>query len=58
MLRTTIHLFSARDALAIRPVLQAVAERQFSYSPFARAIAGVPLPQLVDGDGDSWPTDR
>ena len=41
MLRTTIHLFSARDALAVRPVLQPMVERQFRYSPFARAIANV-----------------
>jgi hypothetical protein len=47
MLRTTIHLFSARDALAIRPVLQPVAERQFGYSPFARALQGVPVEEVV-----------
>jgi hypothetical protein len=48
MLRTTIHLFSARDALAIRPLLQPVAERQFGYSPFARAIAGVSVPKVLE----------
>ncbi|HET6745516.1 MAG TPA: winged helix DNA-binding domain-containing protein [Candidatus Limnocylindria bacterium] len=48
MLRTTIHLFSARDVLAVRPVLQQVAERHFGYSPFARAIAGIPLPDVLD----------
>jgi hypothetical protein len=47
MLRTTIHLFSARDALAVRLVLQQVAERQFGYSPFARALAGVPIDEVV-----------
>jgi hypothetical protein len=47
MLRTTIHLLSARDALALRPVLQAVAERQFSYSPFARAVAGLSIPEVT-----------
>ena len=47
MLRTTIHLFSARDVLAIRPVLQPVAERQFGYGQFARAIAGVSLPEVT-----------
>ena len=47
MLRTTIHLFSARDVLAIRPVLQPVAERQFGYGQFAKAIAGVPLPEVM-----------
>jgi hypothetical protein len=48
MLRTTIHLFSARDALAVRPVLQPMVERQFRYSPFARAIAGVPVPDVLE----------
>jgi hypothetical protein len=48
MLRTTIHLFSARDALAVRPVLQPMVERQFRYSPFARAIAGVPVPEVLE----------
>lgn len=48
MLRTTIHLLSARDALAVRPVLQPVAERQFGYSPFARPLAGIPLSEILD----------
>jgi hypothetical protein len=47
MLRTTIHLFSARDALAVRRVLQTVADRQFGYSPFARALHGVPIDDIV-----------
>jgi hypothetical protein len=47
MLRTTIHLFSARDALAVRPVLQPVAERGFRSSPFARALEGMPIDEVV-----------
>jgi hypothetical protein len=47
MLRTTIHLFSARDALGVRPVLQPVAERAFRHSPFARALAVVPIDEVV-----------
>jgi hypothetical protein len=47
MLRTTIHLFTARDALAIRPVLQPMVERQFGYSPFARLLQGVPVEDVV-----------
>jgi Winged helix DNA-binding domain len=47
MLRTTIHLFSARDALALRPILQEVAGRQFGYSPFARALEGVPIAEVL-----------
>jgi hypothetical protein len=47
MLRTTIHLVSARDALALRRVLQAAVERRFGYSPFARALQGVPIDEVV-----------
>src|SRR3954465_2269035 len=42
MLRTTIHLLTARDWLALRPVLQVVQERGFwTGSPFGRQIADV-----------------
>ncbi len=41
MMRTTIHLVTAPDCLAIRPLLQPLLERQWRYSPFARALAGV-----------------
>jgi hypothetical protein len=49
MLRTTIHLVSAADALAMRPVLQrGVVERGFrSGSPFARNLVGVPIDELL-----------
>jgi hypothetical protein len=47
MLRTTIHLFSARDALALRPLLQPVAERAFRSSPFARALDGVAIEDVL-----------
>jgi len=48
LLRTTIHLVSARDALTIRAVLQQpVVERQWGYSPFARALAGVDVNEVV-----------
>jgi len=47
LMRTTIHLVSARDALALRPLLQPVAERQWRYSPFARALAGVDVDEVV-----------
>jgi hypothetical protein len=45
--RTTIHLVSARDCLAIRPLLQPVATRQFGYSSFARNLAGLDLEEVV-----------
>jgi hypothetical protein len=45
--RTTIHLMSARDCLAIRPLLQPVAARQFGYSSFARNLEGLELDEVV-----------
>jgi hypothetical protein len=47
LMRTTIHLVSARDCLAIRPLLQPVAERQWGYSPFARALSGLDIDEVV-----------
>jgi hypothetical protein len=49
MLQTTIHLVSAADALAMRPVLQrGVVERGFrSGSPFARNLVGLPIEEVV-----------
>ena len=47
LLRTTIHLVSARDALALRAVLQPTIERQWGYSPFVRALAGVDVDEVV-----------
>jgi Winged helix DNA-binding domain len=48
LMRTTIHLVSARDCLAMRPLLQGVAERQWGYSPFARRLAGLDLKEVLD----------
>jgi hypothetical protein len=48
MLRTTIHLMTADDWLALRPVLQTVSERGFlSGSPFGRRLAGLPIDLIV-----------
>ena len=38
MLRTTIHLVTATDAVGMRPILQPVAERTFIHTPFAKAL--------------------
>ncbi len=48
MMRTTIHLMTARDWLALRPVLQDVQARGFrTGSPFGRNLAGLDLDDVV-----------
>jgi len=47
MLRGTIHLLTAADALALRPVLQPVLERAFQSSPFRRNVVGLDLAELL-----------
>jgi len=47
MLRTTIHLVTARDCMTLRGLVQPVAERGFRHSPFAKALAGVEVDDVV-----------
>jgi hypothetical protein len=48
LFRATIHLVTARDALALRPVLQPALARLFqSGSPFGRKLAGVDLERVL-----------
>ena len=47
MLRTTIHLLTARDWLALRPVVQVVQEQGFRGSPFNRNLVGLDLDEVV-----------
>jgi hypothetical protein len=49
LMRSTIHLVSARDCLALRPVLEAVQEHNlFVASPYGRRLAGLDLAALVE----------
>jgi hypothetical protein len=47
MMRGTIHLLSARDALSIRPLTQPVIERAWRSSPFVRQLDGVDVDAVV-----------
>ena len=47
LMRWTLHAVSARDCLALRPVLQPVMERRMQ-ACFGRHLAGVELAQLVE----------
>jgi hypothetical protein len=47
MMRTTIHLLTARDWLAFRPPLQWVQESRFKSSPFARNLVGLDMDEVL-----------
>jgi hypothetical protein len=47
MMRVTLHLVTARDCLALRPVLQAMIERRLRASPFGRNLQGMDLAALA-----------
>ena len=43
LMRTTLHLVTARDAVRLRPVMQDVCARAFASSPFRRDLEGLDL---------------
>jgi hypothetical protein len=47
LIRSTVHMVTARDCLRIRPLAQDVLERQFRSSPFRRDIEGVDVGELL-----------
>lgn len=47
LMRTTIHLVSARDALQIRPRMQRALEGTWRHSPFSSGIADADLDELL-----------
>jgi hypothetical protein len=47
LMRVTIHLVTARDALALRPLVQPVTEQVFRTSQFHRDVDGVDLDEVL-----------
>ena len=48
MMRATLHLMTARDFVALRPMLQSVLDRALTSSPFGRQVRDVDLAAVVE----------
>jgi Winged helix DNA-binding domain len=48
LMRNTIHLVAAGDGVAVRRLMQPFLDRSFASSVFARNLAGIDLPALLD----------
>ena len=48
LMRTTLHLVTARDARALYPVMADVLRRAFRSSPFAKQLVGVDIDAVLD----------
>lgn len=47
LMRTTIHLVTARDCARLWPLMQSVHARSFKGSPFGKAVAGIDFDELL-----------
>jgi hypothetical protein len=52
LMRSTIHLVSARDCLGLYPLMRPVLERTFKGSSFSKQVAGVDLDELLAAGRD------
>jgi hypothetical protein len=48
LMRRTVHLVTARDCLSLRSLMQPVLVSGFAGSPFARRLAGMDMPALIE----------
>lgn len=51
LMRATIHLVSAQDCVALRPVMQRALEQSWAGSPFVKNLVGVDIDELLELGG-------